>query len=511
LRGGDPRGFTLVEMLVSAALVVLIMLMFAEVYQVAADSVGRQKGIAENDQRSRTLTTIINNDIESRTFRRVLPIHPTLETNPIDDAALRVGYFYISENDPQNDTDDVLQLTVNVLRPSAAPATPDDPLLTGRATLLDPNEPNQPEADDGQLDFTAAPINVTPNQTGASPVAEVSYFVRNGNLIRRVMLVRRPYPDSAPAQPPVAIFPAADYPAAASFWNDFDYSAYYPTPGGTGPQFHNAIDVGPGDLNNDDSSALPSFGRPHFRFGHDHVTGNPREYVNQPALAFMGRFTQEETSDVDFGYPGRIPDLDGAGAPFESPFDPATDLSMVNGVVTFQNGGDGTWGTNDDVPFDGLRRGEDILMTHVHAFDVKVFDQAYDETAVAADLNHNGRIDDPAIDGGSFADVGHGAVGDYAQTNNLHDTAAPQIIYGPRTTSADNRIFDTWHHQVDINDDNMDSNPSIGTFDPPPFWPNDGGVPPVGRPLRAIQITIRFFDVASGQMRQLTLVESLVD
>ena len=43
--------------------------------------------------------------------------------------------------------------------------------------------PNQPELDDGHLDI---------NSTSSSSAAEVCYFIRNGNLYRRVLLIREP-------------------------------------------------------------------------------------------------------------------------------------------------------------------------------------------------------------------------------------------------------------------------------------------------------------------------------
>src|SRR5690349_21540281 len=67
------RGFTLVEMLVSVTLVLLMMLMFAEIYGLAQDSISKQKGIAENDQKARILTQVIRRDLDTRTFRSVYP------------------------------------------------------------------------------------------------------------------------------------------------------------------------------------------------------------------------------------------------------------------------------------------------------------------------------------------------------------------------------------------------------------------------------------------------------
>ncbi len=69
--------FTLVEMLVSVGLVILMMLMFTQIFQLATDQMGTQRGIAQNDQRSRTLTTIIKNDLDNRTFRILIHEMPS--------------------------------------------------------------------------------------------------------------------------------------------------------------------------------------------------------------------------------------------------------------------------------------------------------------------------------------------------------------------------------------------------------------------------------------------------
>ena len=123
-------GFTLVEMLVSVTLVLLMMTLFAEIFQMATGSISTQRGIAELDQRSRTCFTVMRGDLDKRTFWNVVPygIDPVtndpettvegvpsrLEESPIS-FGNRHGYFYISENDTGNDTDDVLQLTVSSL------------------------------------------------------------------------------------------------------------------------------------------------------------------------------------------------------------------------------------------------------------------------------------------------------------------------------------------------------------------------------------------------------------
>ncbi|MFO1092490.1 MAG: type II secretion system protein [Planctomycetaceae bacterium] len=63
------RGFTLVEMLVATALVMLIMLLFADVFGAAVGTMTAQRGIANNDQKARSFTTVLRHDLAGRTYR----------------------------------------------------------------------------------------------------------------------------------------------------------------------------------------------------------------------------------------------------------------------------------------------------------------------------------------------------------------------------------------------------------------------------------------------------------
>ena len=148
-QSGARGGFTLVEMLVSVAIMLLMMSMFAQVFQLAGSTITSQRGVAENDQRSRSIQTVITADLDKRSFRLVVPWSvgddPGLpETSPV----LRKGYFYISENDTTSDVDDFIQFTVDV---NDIRQNTDVSSIYGRATQLASltQHPNQPEADDG--------------------------------------------------------------------------------------------------------------------------------------------------------------------------------------------------------------------------------------------------------------------------------------------------------------------------------------------------------------------------
>ena len=252
------RGFTLVEMLVATALVVLMMMMFAQIFQTASSLVSNQKGMAELDQNVRTLTILLRGDIGQRTFVDVVPFVPGQDTSgatipPFDESTekgyaeeYRRGFFSISENVANNATDDVLHLTIRTDSPlRTVPQLP----FSGKTRLLhfDPpppdndqyliDNPDQPEFDDGQTEV---------NSTGSSRYAEVCWFLRNGVLYRRLLLLRDPYNPGANVNPEepqndagvpfnATVYDHNNDGTADKVWRDFDYSAYWePDIAGTG-------------------------------------------------------------------------------------------------------------------------------------------------------------------------------------------------------------------------------------------------------------------------------------
>lgn len=482
--GGRPAlwprsGYTLVEMLVAVALVLLLMTLFAQVFQVAGSSISTQRGLMENDQRARSVQTLLKGDLDKRTFRYVLPFTVNEElTHPSAELSKRRGYFYISENNIGNDLDDVLAMTVDS---SITTINTDETEYAGQALALAPSsltaaqqlaffrfQTNQPDHDDGRLD---------PNGLGLSPAAEVAYFVRGGNLYRRVLLVRQPSSDSLsepqpsfttgttteeyfrlnPA-PSTGAYPGS-YSGAQNFWRDFDYSAHSSqvvddpmTPTAflfDGAIFNttDALNMSAVRLELGLNNALPvELAYPPNRFGHNFVDrdpqlppvnnpptppegGQPKEFLTRGASAFVGRFTQRETSDGNFVYPhqnhlnSNCPvsqdlsypeDTDGDG--YLDPGEDGTNGGVANGVL------DLVIASNTSINFSdgGLRGGEDLLLANVHAFDIKVYDEILNRFVDLGHTDSNGSIN-----------------GDY------HINRQKNSLYGPR--NAGNRIFDTWY------------------------------------------------------------------
>lgn len=510
-------GFTLVEMLVSVALVLLMMLMFTEIFQLLSGSMTTQRGISENDQRERLLVTVLKADLDSRTFQYLLPFSnfqnfttpagvspaPTDPRSYLYHKEDRKGYFYISENDPNDDTDDFIQFTVSrYANPSRADDTED--FYYGKAVDLsdrvpDPNtnrrrlsfQPNQPEADDGRI---------TADGTSQSSAAEISYFLRGSNLYRRVMLIREPLAlSSTQTTQPVAAYNSIPfflrsastpaplygeaYTSGDNFWRDFDFSAF--TDVVTDPttpyaRFHNL-----GELKNNDptgSEVLFPLGMPQYRFGFNHDMsgssgGLSREFVpssagSNPEL-FIGRFTHEETSHRHFNYPQDATDssIGGGG----NPMDPSGPSLLVN--------------PNDrviDLLRNGSRRSEDLVLSNVRSFDIKVFD--------------DGAQDYVDIGGASAVRFAPGARQNTVHGNNVFQN-----------------VFDTWHVRAVSSGGDQDppypmlSDSTVSAVAPQvPVYDLANQTPvPRASPLTSIRIEIRYEDQSSGQLRQMTLIQPL--
>ena len=519
-------GFTLVEMLVSVTLVLLMMVMFGEMFQLASGSVSRQRIMADNDQNVRTFATVLRADLDKRTMRNVSAFFPgELAANPGTPFGPRRGYFYISNNNngynltPTDHTDGLLQWTI---QSTVSIRNSDETPYYGSAAALSGlflANPNQPDRDDQ---------NIIPNGAGASEAAEVCYFMRGRKLYRRAMLIRKPMQSAGSnldpqraAQPttqafasggvayqgvdyfnltplPPPLFPAvmptgySVYGTAAgeNFWNQFDYSAHrMPTSlafllSSTLPPalavVPNARVNGMDMLSNDQAVLLHALPSPPFppntfhpyayslgqtwnRFGHNHEISGPaplnlpatpsnqnglsREFgtnqVTPPAGAvrFFGRFTHEETSNAAFLYP-QAPSTVGTGNPMNGDVASSPANLLTEGEDTNSNGvldaGEDTNGNGKLDPPDGTinqyggggRVGTDLLLAHVHEFQVEVWDQRL----------------------GQFVPVGHelsagGVLGDFHSSRNRNGGYAPLAPLGVSVPHA----LDTWHPNFNRN------------------------------------------------------------
>lgn len=467
-------GFSLIEMLVATTLVVMMMLMFAQMYTAAVGSLTEQQAVARNDGKTRLADTLIRADLRRMSFQSapgssqgLLPL-----VNGEEPDEWQKGYFYLSENDQTNPVDDVLQFTTRI---TGNIRNPDQSTYFGRSKsvpgLAVGAFPNHPDVDDGD----------NSNQVGASRSAEVSYFVRNGNLYRRVLLLRdvdlQAGGISTPAQPsnPTTLteFSTTIAPnsgtGAPSFYKAFDYAAFCRVRDASDASLDITRFIGTDSLENR-SGSNESIGRSMNRFGFAMLPGNQTATNADPVLQaitrsrglpveydslgnFFGRPIHAETGSYLWGWPG-------------TRYNPLLDANLKYGFtkvdqLSFQ-------GTDtpivDTVTNPALanytRATEDLLLANVEAFDVEVWDQGLVEMDLDSDgnldpdedLNSNGVFD---VAGG-FVQLGHSGVTKNlttTPTGYFRDAARRDGLYGPGTdpngvnanVPTRNWVFDTGH------------------------------------------------------------------
>ncbi len=512
------NAFTLVEMLVSVTLVLLMMTMFASIFSMATDSVSKQRGISNHDQKARSLVTIIRSDFQHRTFRYPFPFYPGEDssTSPTP-FGNRAGYLYISTNDAYSGLDDLIQFTVNsdILiendddTPYFGRALPLSDRTFNTATNLSVN-PNQPEADDGSLLFDG---------TASSNAAEVCYFVRNGNLYRRVQLLRKPLPvagrelDDQPVTSRgynlVSGFdnggnydglfwfdqdnsgsPEAPNELSNDFLRHFDFSAFEQNYGGT----QSARFVGLGALTNElisSGAANESLGNPRFRFGFHHpvidpsgnavpTTGLSREHTGLGGL-FIGRFTQAETSASNFNWPQRPSHVfNNAGSVLWNsnatpgdPLDVRNNLTFNSETGVVEEFSESAAGTGRGGP----RKMEDLLLANVHEMKVEIWDERLQKYTTPGH-SESVQISLPMVNNdGTPIPSPVFIAGDYHQGRRFLDADG----YGPQGVSVG--VFDTWHPNVDRNSDGLAEHPPhIAYRYYPPTLANSG----IAGPTRAV-------------------------
>ena len=161
------RGVTLVEMLVTLAILLLMMTVIVQIFQAATGALNAAQVYQELDNQLRLLDLTIRSDLGGVTCKLTPPNNPKNNT----------GYLEYGENEfadvQGEDSDDYIRFTAKA--PAGQPFTG---RMWVRAAYI--NSPNGSGFDTNQL---VQPITIT------SEYAEIIYFLRNGNLYRRVLLV----------------------------------------------------------------------------------------------------------------------------------------------------------------------------------------------------------------------------------------------------------------------------------------------------------------------------------
>lgn len=482
-------GFTLIEMLVATTLVVLMMLMFAQIYLAAISSLGRQQASARNDGKARLADLLLRGDLQRASYRTEARSNQGLVPLVKGDvpSQMQKGFFYLSENDQASPTDDVLHFTTYITR---GLRNRDPSYYYGRCEEV-PNvlkyEPsptnnweysNHPEIDDGD----------TTNAVGCSRAAEVVYFVRGSNLYRRVLLVRdlelsgRPALNSAQPSRTNAVFNGRIDPGP-SYYKAFDYSAYCQVDQNnlSDPNYDHVQFLGIDALSNLDD-ASESLGRSFTRFGfaqpavnqdqtissYVRARGVPVEYDTNSPPNFFGRPVHGETCSDQWQWPGT---RNNALLQLLS-YDIERNQLSESGTAIVD-------------PSTASRESEDLLLSNVESFDVEVWDPGLYE-----DVNQNGSLNTGEdLNGNGFLDLAEGFVqlGNSGSTGYFRSAGRLNPHYGPgadptvadplqglsATRQARNWVFDTGHPDMWTEDPYQENTttPAFANWYKPPYRP----------------------------------------
>ena len=170
----------------------------------------------------------------------------------------------------------------------------------------------------------------------------------------------------------------------------------------------------------------------------------------------------------------------------------------------------------------GNRLGEDIVLSNVLAFDVRVFDPAAEVlnnatagvAVVPGDSGYGAGVSfSPTIIEGAYVDLGHG------EAPGVFAAVSPKVGYKSDNSQILTRTYDTWsdHYEFNgINEDNrygvdqknnMIDDDSNGIIDDANELETS---PPYPVPLRGLEVRIRIYDTSTRQVRQVTVRHTFV-
>lgn len=499
-RRGHPlrparSGFTLVEILLATVIALIMLGAVVTVFASVMQSMTQTRAVLETADRLRSASELLRSDLRGLT---VIPAPPR-------DPADNEGYLEYTEG------------------PSGQAGVPPSAV---NLDDLDPNGQPWPDSTVGDLDdvlmltarATDRPFvgrcrnNVTNTViTVESDVAEIAWFVRGNRLYRRQRLVA---------------------PKVASVADQNGNGFLDPAEWGDAPQnFNRYFDVAlhPASLPNGGVSwtfsTLGDLTKPENRYAHQ--TGNPNSAGAYPfhphriGWVTLGLPTLAESASAGAATTwlasGILPPLNLTlrPAPYDAfdawsnPFR-ATELDERTGLLR----------TVGQV----FREAEDLVLTNVLSFDVKIWDPVAPLNVVNNDVVKPGDPGYPLPPPGPAVTVPRGAYVDlnYAGDSTISAFSGPgdaKFLARWNWAVGQSCVYDTWsnHYERDGLDQDGVLGPDQGTdgFDNN----NDGRVddaaemeapPPYSESCRGLQIVIRVFEPDSRQIRQVTVVQDLL-
>ena len=552
-RSRDRAGMTLVEMLVATAATLLLMAAIAQVFGAFGTAVSDSRAMIELDGRIRTAAWRLRADLAGVTARTVPPLDPeagegyfeliegplndftTVTGNPINLANSGTGTRSVPLE--ATDVDDVLLFTTRST----------DPLFQGRYTVCD------------------AAGNPHGQRTIESPVAEVAWFLRptpdsagpvSYTLHRKQLLVvgyvgidpfvagnsvctpQTKIAAGAQVPPNTVAMPHESFPWT-QFFNRYDISARFER--NPGVFIPNRTDtVSPGRLI---PNTLADLTRRESRFMHN-VVGDTSG----------GRFSRDSAGGPNYGSGFCVAWEDHN---FDGNLQAAEDAQLppAPGGGLLDSGHQDPNAIPDGLVYTGNRLGEDVILTNVIAFDVRVFDPeapiplasgaatavvpgdpGYAVAYIAA-----AGANPPAFAYGAYVDLGNGTMVPASQRPVSRFSGFGQPRSALRGAAARARVWDTWSTHYETNGRNDDGwlgdtvldqganglddngNGRVDETDPSVDLNGDGDFadagedpgetetqPPYPYPLRGIEVRIRCYEPSSRQVRQVTVRHTFV-
>jgi len=477
------RGMTLVEMLVATTCTLILMGAIAQVFGAFGTAVSDSRSMIELDAQLRSVAWRLRNDLSGATARTL----PPLEVEAGE------GYFEVIEG-PRGDADSGIDRT------SLAPADIDDVLLFTTRNTETPylgkyDYGTATKTTESQLAEVAWFLRPTEVPTGTSPPVTTYTLFRRQNLVIGYVGFA-PFYGAANAN----FITWTNANSWAEFFDQFDLSAQYQS-----------------DLTSLVPNSLADLTRRESRFMHN-VAGTI------DAKAGTGTYRFPDGSVQSNFHWQKTPAPDGLI------FDSRMSVIRPDGS-TFTRANSST------------RIGEDVILTNVIGFDVRVFDPGApvgvpaggDSAVVPGD---GGFAATPVAANGAYVDLGwnkgpYGVVATSGQRPRFANLAEP--LSGLRN-AAGPAIWDTWstHYESNGVDDDNDGvadegadgldNDSDGKVDESPYDVDGDGLftgagddpgeletlPPYRFPLRGIEVRLRCYEPSSRQVRQVTIRHSFV-
>ncbi|NQU24313.1 MAG: prepilin-type N-terminal cleavage/methylation domain-containing protein [Candidatus Nealsonbacteria bacterium] len=443
-------GYTLIEIMVATALTLTMMAAVVQIFGIIGASVTESRAVLEMSDRLRSTQMRLTNDLAGVTATMVPPGRPEAEEGGFEigegpywghgKGGIRAEHLRPQKENP----DGTLELDLSV-------GDNDDWLWFTTRGTGDP--------------FVGRCAS-SPNGTVKSNVAEVIWFVRGTTLYRRQLLIA----------PGVNLENVPE----EGFYKFNDLSVH------RDPTSKRLVANSLGDLTRRDR-----------RFAHD---PRPQAWPNRAhttqAWNELGFPTLCESSTQQWPVGDPLPEasISAGDAPFDAWYNPNPWAGVDRATGHLEQY------YNPKNPEPGQRISEDVILTNVIGFDVKVWDPGADNLV------------------GKYVDLGdNGGFGDQRQFN-LGGLSRSGLAAGANTTGK-YCIYDTYsqHYEYDGLDQDNSNGPDQGTNG---FDDIAGGgvdditeretIPPYPVPLRGIQVKIRVVEPDSRQIREVTIVQDFL-